>query len=437
MAAAAGGPELERPGGPAGRGKPSPGAPGQSPRPEVPDGPGEPGPEEPPEPCEPEKLGLEETESSEPSDPGPAVAAPAARRAEEEKATSGRGGAAGEAPLAARADEAPGPPAPAAPGGAEWSSGEAAGGAPEEREAAGKGKGERAALPEQHGGPAGERERPRQREKRRQAGPDGPRLRGPARRRGGEERQPRAQAERAALQARQQAAAGGGPGRRLGGGEVAVKAADRIQAGARDEEAAGEAHVENSKLKHEIQNIETILKAQGEVLEGQSFMDFEYTKKENQKHSAKTDTLSDETVKLKKKVLNSVHILSQFREKLQFVEAQNQRRKAELTDIETLLSQKRDTLLRTKQARDRLQKNNLKLQQKCGLLGNEILLRDFEETADTVELLSQRLETLKRHHAGLILACRGIQKKIKEANSPFLAEDDQRKASMQKERRFL
>lgn len=182
--------------------------------------------------------------------------------------------------------------------------------------------------------------------------------------------------------------------------------------------------MENIKLKHEIQNLETILKAQGEVVEGQRFLDFEHMKKENQKHGKKIDDLSDEILKLKKKVSNTVHVLSQFREKLQFVEAENQGRKAELMDIETVLSQKRDVLTKMKQARDRLRRNNLKLQQKCGLLGNEALLRDFEEKVDAAELLSQRLETLKCHHAALILTCRGIQKKIREANSSFLAEDD-------------
>lgn len=41
-------------------------------------------------------------------------------------------------------------------------------------------------------------------------------------------------------------------------------------------------------------------------------------------------------------------------------------------------SQKRDVLSRTKQARDALRHDNNKLQQKCGLLGNSDLLRDFE-----------------------------------------------------------
>ncbi|KAM6206588.1 cilia- and flagella-associated protein 184 [Sarcoramphus papa] len=435
------------------------------------------GPPGPSEPSGPE-IAAGPPGRSDPSDPGPSVAAPAAGGAGADEA-SGRDGAADEAPPAGRAEEAPGPPAPAAPGGAERRSGEAAGEAPEERDAAEEGeeeRRERAALLEQHCGLAGERERLRQasarlqlrlgellrlrrgeRRPRAEPGAGGPQLyaqrllrlrelreqrereaaacreRVAARRRGGEERQARAQAEWAAFQARKKAVAVFSLGRRPGGREAAAKAVDRIQAREWDkEQQVRQARVENIKLKHEVQNLETILKAQGELVEGQRFMDFEHMKKENQKHSEKIDGLSDEILKLRKKVSNTVHILSQFREKLQFVEAENQGRKAQLMDIEAVLSQKRDILTKTKQARDRLRRNNLKLQQKCGLLGNEILLRDFEEKVDTVELLSQRLETLKHHHAGLILTCRGIQKKIKEANSSFLAEDDCRKESMEK-----
>ncbi|XP_067153357.1 cilia- and flagella-associated protein 184 [Apteryx mantelli] len=238
-----------------------------------------------------------------------------------------------------------------------------------------------------------------------------------ARRRGCRERRARAEAAWAALQARERRAALRGPGRRLGGGAAAAAAAaaaERVQAA---ERAVSEAHVENIKLKHEIQKLEAVLKAQGEGTEGVHFIDFEQLKKENQKYSEKIDDLSEELLKLQKKISNTVHIFSQFREKLQFVEAENQGRKAELMDVEAILSQKRDILTKTKQIRDRLRINNLKLQQKCGLLGNDTLLRDFEEKVDTVKLLSQRLEILQHHHAGLILTCNGIKKKIKEATS--------------------
>nr|XP_025977685.1 coiled-coil domain-containing protein 96 [Dromaius novaehollandiae] len=209
-------------------------------------------------------------------------------------------------------------------------------------------------------------------------------------------------------------------GRRLGGRAAAAAAVERVQAKERlKEKEVSEARVENIKLKHEIEKLESALKAQGEEAEAVQFIDFEQLKKENQKYSEKIDDLGEELLKLQKKISNTVQILSQFKEKLQFVEAENQGRKAELMHIEAILSQKRDLLTKTKQTRDRLRMNNFKLQQQCGLLGNETLLRDFEENVDTAKLFSQRLEILKRHHAGLILTCEGIKKKIKEAKSPL------------------
>lgn len=75
----------------------------------------------------------------------------------------------------------------------------------------------------------------------------------------------------------------------------------------------------------------------------------------------------------------------------------------------------------------------MKLQEKWGLLGDEVLLQDCEEKVAVVELLSRQLGTLEHPHAGLLLTYRGIQKtKAKEANSSFVAEDDQREASVEK-----
>ncbi|NWU93680.1 CCD96 protein, partial [Upupa epops] len=228
-----------------------------------------------------------------------------------------------------------------------------------------------------------------------------------ARRRVADKQEAQAQAVWAQLQALKKAVAV--PRRRLAGRTVATKTLDLMQALEWDkEQRLREARVESIKLKREIQNLEVILKAQGE---SQHFMDFEHMKKENQKHSKNIDDLNTEILKLKKKVSNTVNILSQFRGKLQFVEAENEGRKAALMGTAINLSQKRHILAKTKQARDRLWINNSKLQQQFGLLGNKLLLWDFEETVDTVEVLSVRLEMLKCHHADRILAIRKIEKK--------------------------
>ena len=71
---------------------------------------------------------------------------------------------------------------------------------------------------------------------------------------------------------------------------------------------------------------------------------------------------------------------------------------------------------RTKQARDALRIDNQKLRQNCGLLGNEALLRDFEERKDESEELHNQLERLKMLHAELTLNLNGVRRKMEQAH---------------------
>ena len=79
------------------------------------------------------------------------------------------------------------------------------------------------------------------------------------------------------------------------------------------------------------------------------------------------------------------------------------------------LLQKRDILSRTKQARDALRIDNQRLRQNCGLLGNESLLRDFEERKDESDDLRDKLDNLKTLHAELTLNLNGVRRKIQQA----------------------
>jgi Domain of unknown function (DUF4201) len=82
------------------------------------------------------------------------------------------------------------------------------------------------------------------------------------------------------------------------------------------------------------------------------------------------------------------------------------------------LLQKRDSLSRTKQVRDSLRIDNQRLHQNAGLLGNAMLLRDFEERYDDADELTRRLAELKAHHADLTLNLNGIRRKIEAAGGP-------------------
>lgn len=106
-----------------------------------------------------------------------------------------------------------------------------------------------------------------------------------------------------------------------------------------------------------------------------------------------------------------------MKEKLHFMQTENKAKHTQLSKADTLVALKREVLTRTRQVRDSLRADNLKLQQRCGLRGNTTLLRDFEEKIDTSECLQQRLEMLKRRHAELTLKCAGVKQKIEQSKA--------------------
>lgn len=88
-----------------------------------------------------------------------------------------------------------------------------------------------------------------------------------------------------------------------------------------------------------------------------------------------------------------------------------QARREELTEVENTVARKRDLLSRTKQARSNLQRDNQRLSQQRGLLGNRPLLQDFEDTVDVSKYLEEQLENLKVTEAEIVSRCGKWQKK--------------------------
>lgn len=67
-----------------------------------------------------------------------------------------------------------------------------------------------------------------------------------------------------------------------------------------------------------------------------------------------------------------------------------------------------------------LRTDNAKLKQNSGLLGNTVLLRDFENCVDKNEELRGQIEGLKQRHAELILNSKIVKQKISEARQDKL-----------------
>ncbi|NIG60599.1 coiled-coil domain-containing protein [Pontoporia blainvillei] len=206
--------------------------------------------------------------------------------------------------------------------------------------------------------------------------------------------------------------------RMRGGRQAALREVEQIQAlEDKKEKAISAVRLENVQLKQSLVHFENRLRAQEDPTEGLLLIDFEQLKTENQTLHEKVEERNEELLRLRSKLTNHVQIITHVKEKLHFVDVENACKKSELMEIEAQVALKRDILTKTKQARDSLRIDNIKLNQKCGLLGKEALLRDMEEKVDRTEELSQRLQALKHHHAGLILSCRGVKQKIREAKA--------------------
>ncbi|XP_021066848.1 coiled-coil domain-containing protein 96 [Mus pahari] len=206
--------------------------------------------------------------------------------------------------------------------------------------------------------------------------------------------------------------------RMRGGRQAALREVEQLQAlEDKKEKEMSAVRLENVQLKQSLVHFETRMKAQEDLAEGLLLIDFEQLKIENQTFNEKVEERNEELLKLRTKVTSNVQIITHVKEKLSFIDTENSCKKAQLSEVDAQVALGRDLLTKTKQARDSLRIDNVKLSQKCGLLGKESLLRDLEEKVEKTEMLNRRLESLKRHHAGLALSCKGVKQKIREAKT--------------------
>ncbi|XP_041840792.1 coiled-coil domain-containing protein 96 [Melanotaenia boesemani] len=136
-------------------------------------------------------------------------------------------------------------------------------------------------------------------------------------------------------------------------------------------------------------------------------------KKLEQKKLAEKE--NEESLKLQKKISVCLEVLSNIKEKLYWSQMEVQAKREQLAKVEAMVARKKDLLTRTKQARNSLQRDNRKLKERCGLLGNRVLLRDFEDTVDASNHLEKHLEDLKSQRAEISSSCDRWRKKMEMA----------------------
>jgi len=183
------------------------------------------------------------------------------------------------------------------------------------------------------------------------------------------------------------------------------------------EEAEAEKDTELEKMRlsninrrNHLRKLEQTLRQKEKLADGLHLIDFEQLKIENQTLNEKIEERNEELLKLRKKTTTTVQVLTHLKEKLQFVQAENQVRKHELSDFEVELTSKRDMLTQVKHERDALRGENAARRQQRGLVSSEELLIDYEKRRldvvakkdsaaalqDRYEQVVQQTESLKR-----------------------------------------
>merc|ERR1712072_315284 len=154
-------------------------------------------------------------------------------------------------------------------------------------------------------------------------------------------------------------------------------------------EAAKDAEVERVRLsninrRNFLRKLETTLRQKEKLADGLHLIDFEQLKIENQTLNEKIEERNEELLKLRKKTTTTVQVLTHLKEKLQFVQAENQVLKHDLADLEIELTNKRDILTQIKHERDALRAENTGRRQQRGLVSSEDLLLDFEKRRQNI-----------------------------------------------------
>uniref|UniRef100_A0A3P9KYD7 CCDC113/CCDC96 coiled-coil domain-containing protein n=1 Tax=Oryzias latipes TaxID=8090 RepID=A0A3P9KYD7_ORYLA len=193
-------------------------------------------------------------------------------------------------------------------------------------------------------------------------------------------------------------------------GEEAARA--RVEASLRAEKLAqdslSQVRLKHFKLTLRIRRLEAELREEEEfnreVLEVKNQqLEAERRQKElTERKAAEIKQLINENIRVSQ-------VLPKVKEKLCQIQVEVQNKRQQLAEVEAVVMEKKDLLTRTKQACHRLQRDNLRLQERRGLLGNRVLLQDFEDTVDAADELENRLETLELQHADMISCCHKLR----------------------------
>lgn len=130
-------------------------------------------------------------------------------------------------------------------------------------------------------------------------------------------------------------------------------------------------------------------------------IDFEQLKVENTSLNEKIEERSEEVLKLRNKVTNTIHIATHVREKLDCVRKENAELRQHVASTDEELGGARDQLAKSKRRRDAHLRANTRMKERMPLVGSRDLLLDYEKRKVVIYDYRTRLVQLTDRHKEL------------------------------------
>ncbi|XP_033986805.1 LOW QUALITY PROTEIN: coiled-coil domain-containing protein 96 [Trematomus bernacchii] len=174
--------------------------------------------------------------------------------------------------------------------------------------------------------------------------------------------------------------------------------------------------LKNIKLRANIHRLEGELVAREKDAGDPLLLHFDLLQAERLELKKHTEKQNEESLKTQLKISSSLELLSNIKEKLFWSQMEAQAKREQLAMLEATVARGTDFLTRTRHARNSLRRDNLQLREHRGLLGNRVLLLDFEDTVDASDYMEDQLRDLKCRQAEIVFSCGRWKKKLRQPN---------------------
>ncbi|KAJ3015005.1 Coiled-coil domain-containing protein 96 [Thoreauomyces humboldtii] len=168
------------------------------------------------------------------------------------------------------------------------------------------------------------------------------------------------------------------------------------------------------KLRNRLRRCEGLLRQKEELADGLHLIDFEQLKIENSTYTSKIEARNEDLLKLRKKITTIVQVLTHVKEKLHHTAGEARVLANELRTCDADVLKWRDAMPAAKKGRDAVRKDNVRLDRRAGLLGEDGLLRDFEERVDQTAALENEIQILQARHGAHAQEILAVKRKIRK-----------------------